>query len=172
MQLSIINNQMIMKKVVLVLMFCLPAVVATGFSQTKQESIKEMFKLMKQDSLMEKTFNSIVPAIMSQMSIQNTGKDSLTAARNSETMKAVMKITKDVCKKMIDEDMVALYDKYFSQSDINDMLAFYRSPVGKKMIDVTPAITKDLVMIMLQKYTPEIQKLAKQKAEEMKAAGK
>ena len=159
-----------MKKVILVLMICLPSLMC--YSQTKQESIKELFHLMQQDSLVDKMFSSMIPSMMNQMKSQLPIKDSLVNIRSNEMMKSTMQTVKEITKKMMDEDMVALYDKYFSQNEIKDYIAFYKSPSGQKMLKVTPDITKDLMMTMVQKYMPEIQKTVKAKAEEMKKSDK
>jgi len=161
-----------MKRVILVLMFCLPALLINGFSQTKQESIKELFGLMKQDSMIDKMYGSMIPAMMNQMKSQFPIKDSMANVHSNEILKSTMQTVKQISKKMIDEDMVGLYDKYFTQGEINDYIAFYKSPSGKKYIKVMPDITKDLMMIMMQKYMPEIQETLKAKLEEMKNADK
>lgn len=159
-----------MKKVILVLMICIPSLM--GYSQTKQESIKELFHVMQQDSIMDKMFNSMIPSMINQMKSQNPENDSLSNARSNELMKAMMQTTRLIMKKMMDEDMVALYDKYFSQKEINDYIAFYKTPSGQKFIKVTPDISKDLMGIMMQKYVPEIQNAVKTKVEEMKTQDK
>ncbi|WP_281298947.1 DUF2059 domain-containing protein [Flavobacterium limnophilum] len=159
-----------MKKVILILMICMPLLM--GYSQTKQESIKELFHVMQQDSIMDKMFNSMIPSMINQMKSQHPINDSLANARSNELMKATMQTTKVILKKMMDEDMVALYDKYFSQKEINDYIVFYKSPSGQKFIKVTPDISKDLMEIMMQKYIPEIQNAIKTKVEEMKMSEK
>jgi uncharacterized protein len=69
---------------------------------------------------------------------------------------------------MINEDMVTLYDKYYTQNEINDFIIFYKSPSGQKFTKVSPDIQKDLMMVMMQKYMPEIQKTIKTKIDELK----
>jgi hypothetical protein len=150
-----------MKKVVFVLMFCLP-VWMSAFSQTKQESIKELFHLMGNDSTIDEMINSV--ALLSDQ-IQGQIKDSTERFNSEEVMKSAMQIVKNKYKKMMDEDMVALYDKYFSQKEINDLIAFYKSPSGQKMIKVEPQIDKDLMAIVSQKYMPEMLKDMQAKTE-------
>ena len=62
--------------------------------------------------------------------------------------------------------MALIYDKYFNQEEINDIISFYKTPSGHKWIKSTPEITKELMTVMMQKYMPEIQKAMKEKAEE------
>src|SRR4030042_6748081 len=98
---------MTMKKVFLVLMICLPSLLS--YSQTKEETIKELFHLMQQDSLVDKMFGSMIPTMMNQMKSKFPIKDSLATARSNEMMKSTMQTVKEISKKMINEDMVALY---------------------------------------------------------------
>jgi hypothetical protein len=144
-----------MKKVILAAAFCFFAFVS-GYSQTKQESIKELFKVMQTDSLMAKTFDAIISGSMANF--QGITKDSAANAASNVMMKSMMKNLKVMMKKMIDEDMVSLYDKYFTQNDINAYITFYNSPSGQKFLKVTPDLQKDLMNVMMKKYMPEIQK--------------
>ena len=154
-----------MKKVFLTSVFCF-VVFISGYSQTKQESIKELFHTMQTDSLIDKSFTSMIPGILNQM--QGQIKDSTARAHSKETMISVMQTAKEISKKMLNEDMVASYDKYFTQNEINDFIRFYKSPSGQKFIQVTPDIQKDMMTAMMQKYMPEIQKTIKAKIEESK----
>lgn len=164
-----------MKKVILVLMFCLPVFVSATYSQTKQESIKKLFKVMQQDSVVDKMFSSIIPTMMNQMRNQFPIKDSLRNARSNEMMKLTIQSVKEITKKKLNEDLVVIYDKYFTESEINDYITFYKSPSGQKFIKTTPEISKEIMKFMIlimQDHFLEIQKTIKDKAEEMKKADK
>jgi hypothetical protein len=154
-----------MKKVLFVSLFCI-ATFINGYSQSKQELIKELFKVMKLDSAIDKTFSSIIPSMFNQM--QSQMKDSTAKARSQEAMKSSMSVMKDIMKRMINEDMVAIYDKNFTENEINDFIKFYKSPSGQKLVNTQPEIQKEQATVFVQKYLPEIQKTTKEKMEEMK----
>jgi len=154
-----------MKKVILVLVFILPLLM-NSYSQTKKESIKELFIVMQQDSIMDKMFNSMIPAMMNQMQSQ-VPSDSTAKVRSNELMTSLIEVAKEISKKLIDEDMVLLYDKYFTQNEIKDYIIFYKSPSGQKFIKATPDLQKDLMMVMMQKYVPEMQEALKDRMEEI-----
>ena len=156
---------MIIKKVILVSMFCLVAFI-NGYSQTKKESIKELFHLMQTDSLMDKMLVSMAPGMLKQMEGQIT--DSVAKAGSAERMKFIMQFVKELTIKMLDEDMVDIYGKYFTQNEINDYISFYKTPSGQKLIQVSPDIQKDLMEAMWQKYMPEMQKKLTEKFDQMK----
>ena len=87
-------------------------------------------------------------------------------------IKATMPIMRDIAKRMMDEDMVTIYDKNFNKKEIKDFIRFYKSRSGQKFIKTQPEIQKELMPILFQKYMPEIQKSIKAKMEEMKANAK
>ena len=41
------------------------------------------------------------------------------------------------------EMLVPIYDKHLSHDDIKKIIQFYESPVGKKLVSVTPQLTQD-----------------------------
>ena len=153
-----------MKKVILVSVFCLVAFI-NGYSQTKKESIKELFNLMQTDSLIDKMSAAIVPNMLNMMQGQST--DSVARARSAELVISIMPSVKELVKKLLDENMVDIYDKYFDQNEINDYIRFYKTPAGQKLIQVSPDIQKDLMEVMSQKYMPELQKNLKVKFDEL-----
>lgn len=39
--------------------------------------------------------------------------------------------------------MVPIYDKYYTHDDIRELIKFYESPVGKKMVDTMPLLLQE-----------------------------
>jgi hypothetical protein len=44
-------------------------------------------------------------------------------------------------------DFIPLYDKFYTLEDINALIAFYESPVGKKMTALTPQFTAEAMAL-------------------------
>lgn len=152
-----------MKKSTFVLFFCL-GVFTYSYGQTKQESIRELFHLMKDDSATTKILHSIMP-----MLVKGTGQetDSTAKAKSQEKIKVIMESVKKIITK-VKEDKLNLYDKYFTREEIDDMIAFYKSPAGRKYVNMTPEITKEIMMKVMKDYLPEMQKGMKDKKAEQK----
>lgn len=146
-----------MKKLLLVLLLSIP-VFFNVQAQTKQENIKELFALMQTDSMVVKMMNSMIPMLVNPPSAT---MDSTARSQRTELLQKVTTVLTSITTRLINEDMVVLYDKYFSEKDIQDMQAFYKSAAGKKMIQVTPELNKEMMMIMLTKYMPEMQRMFK-----------
>ena len=49
---------------------------------------------------------------------------------------------------LIDE-IVPIYQKYFDQKTVNELIVFYQSPTGKRIVAATPAITKESMQVGL-----------------------
>lgn len=157
-----------MIKSVFVVLFCASSFF-NGYSRTKQDLIRELFKVMHQDSVIDKMFSSVIPSMFNQM--QSQTKDSTGRARSQEAMKATLPVMKDIIKRMMDVDMVAIYDRNFSENEIKDFITFYTSPSGQKFVKTQPEIQKEIMPIFIKKYIPEIQKAMKDKMGELKAKG-
>jgi uncharacterized protein len=65
------------------------------------------------------------------------------------------------------ELIVPVYTKHFDESDLDELIRFYSTPVGRKMIEKTPAIAADS-MTAGQQWGTEI---AQRALERLKAAG-
>lgn len=58
--------------------------------------------------------------------------------------------------------LVPVYDKYFSEEEIKVLTSFYKSPVGKKLIKVTPALMEDSMKANVSYFQESIPKSLKQ----------
>jgi len=152
-----------MKKRAFVLFFCL-GVFTFSFGQTKKDSIRELFHLMKDDSTTTKVMDSLMPLLTKKM---NQETDSTAKAKAQVKMKAMMEMVKTVISK-VKEDRLNLYDQYYTQQDIDDMIVFYKSPAGRKYVRITPIITKEIVMKVLKEYLPQMENDKKEIKEEQK----
>ncbi len=56
------------------------------------------------------------------------------------------KMLKDILK--VDDlimQLIPLYDKYYSDLELKELITFYSGPIGKKLIQVTPFLIKDVM---------------------------
>ncbi|MBO0950384.1 DUF2059 domain-containing protein [Fibrella forsythiae] len=150
-------------------------------SAPKRDRIKYLFVLMKQDSLVLKQMDATINMARSvtkmgtgmakQMVAADSVRipvDSAMLKRHDVFMQKMIKVAKENTLKLINEDMVDIYDQYFTVQEIEAFCAFYQTPAGRKLIDTTPAISKDIMMRSMTKYQPEIMKLFKEYMDESK----
>jgi len=68
-----------------------------------------------------------------------------------------MKKSKEIALRLLSEDMVDIYDKYFTTEEIDDFTTFYKSKSGQKLLNQTPNMSKDVMAIMSSKYQKDFQ---------------
>lgn len=146
-----------MKKILFVLLLSI-SVSLNCQAQTKQENIKVMFQLMQTDSVVEKMMNSMLPVMMKSIP---QAQDSTAKSQLDATMKKMTQVMMTITKRLLNEDLVGLYDKYFTESEVKDLVTFYKSSAGKKMVAVSPELNKEMMMILITKYFPEMQQMLK-----------
>lgn len=156
-----------MRKTIGITIFTLLITIST-FGQDKAADLKHLFEIMQSEKMIDGMFDNMIPAITQQARSQIKGEDA--QEKFDSYMEFVMTATKEMTKKMINEEMVKIYDKHFTQDEIKELIKFYESSIGKKMIEKTPDLTKDLMEVMMSKYLPEFQKSITEKLEEMKKA--
>ncbi len=127
----------------------------------KREKIKALFSLMHQDSLMIKTIDGMTASMVKNMatvlSNNNAGSDVDISKMSQKLMERSMQKSKENALKLINTDMVDIYDKYFTAAEIDDFSTFYKSKSGQKMLTQMPDITKDIMAIMTTKYQTDFQ---------------
>jgi len=133
-------------------------------AQTKKDKIIQLFELMKTDKM--------INSMTDNMSAMFTSKKSeLKDAKNDSIQKAyisfVMDETKSFAKKLMNDDMVSIYDKYFTEQEIQKYIDFYNTPEGLKFIEQTPNIQKDVMTSVMNKYMPDLQTKFKNKLDEL-----
>ncbi len=78
--------------------------------------------------------------------------------KNSKTDKEKKAIEKVKSKMNIDSlinDLVPVYQKYYTKEDIQGLIKFYGTPLGQKLIKTMPDIAKDS-MVVSQKWTQKL----------------
>jgi hypothetical protein len=53
--------------------------------------------------------------------------------------------------------MIPLYDKHFTHEEVKDLITFFESSTGKKMLEKTPELTAELSQRMADHYLPSFQ---------------
>lgn len=116
-------------KTKLICLLLLISGINNSFAQTKMEKIREFLKITNYEAVMDIMSNSIIENYDSQLP-------------NNEEVKQVMREWIAQSHEAILDSMVLIYDNNFSEKEIDDIIAFYKTPSGKKMLDRTPILTE------------------------------
>jgi len=66
---------------------------------------------------------------------------------------------------MLEEISLPIYDKNFTESELRDIIAFYRTPTGQKTITLAPKMMMEAMMAFSEKFTPKFQEFIKETTE-------
>jgi uncharacterized protein len=148
------------------------AAAAAPFDPAKQAAIKELLDAIDAQKLVGAIGNSAqmqakqyVPEILSEALSENK------TLSDKQKQAAVPTLQKNSVQKLVDsagqvfatdafrqDAMQAQYDayaKYYSTDEIKDLTKFYKSPTGRKFIQVQDQVGRDVVGSLMQKYMPQ-----------------
>ncbi|MGN6318025.1 DUF2059 domain-containing protein [Trinickia sp.] len=148
------------------------AAAAAPVDPAKQAAIKELLEAIDAQKLVGAIGNSAqmqakqyVPEILSEALSENK------TLNDKQKQAAVPTLQKNAVPKLVDsagqvfasdgfrqDAMQAQYDayaKYYSTQEIKDLTSFYKSPTGRKFIQVQDQVGRDVVGGLMQKYMPQ-----------------
>ena len=165
------------------------AAAAAPVDPAKQAAIKELLEAIDAQKLVGAIGNSAqmqakqyVPEILSEALSENK---TLT---DKQKQAAVPTLQKNAVQKLVDsagqvfatdgfrqDAMQAQYDayaKYYTTDEIKDLTKFYKSPTGRKFIQVQDQVGRDVVGSLMQKYMPQSIQATRAQADKEVAAVK
>ena len=122
-----------MKKTVFVLFLLIGASTFGIHAQTKDDDILSLLRITGTDKLAEQVMDAMIPQF--QQIVPDIPSEFWDKFRE---------------KLDIDDLLFACipaYDKYYSHDEIKQLLEFYGTPLGKRVIEITPMLTQDTMAI-------------------------
>lgn len=126
-----------MKKVLI--LFSLVLLVGSVEGQDKLdygESLQKMFEV----SGSQETFNVVIKQMFGMFKDQYSGVE-------GDIWNELEKEFKDSSMEELADMLTPVYQKYMTIEDLNELIKFYESPVGKKFAKNTPLITQESMQI-------------------------
>lgn len=124
-----------MKKSIYLILFFFCISYQNGISQ-ENEDYKSTLKKMLQVSGSEETFKSIISQMLGMFRQQHT-----------QVPENVWEELEEDFLKISLDDLVThlspVYEKHLTQNDIQEIIKFYSTPIGKKYAEKTPLITQE-----------------------------
>lgn len=154
-----------MKKLFLLLILTITFTMST-IAQDKITDIKYLLKLVNSEQVSDAMINSMIPVLKQQAS-EKIQENSAKEKFNSLMDTLIIEV-KELSNKLVNVELVNIYEKYFTHEEIKDLIKFYKSPTGKKLLEKSPEITKELINSMMTKHMPEFQENLHKKLQELK----
>ncbi len=148
-------------------------------SEEKRQLIRELIeitggeKLFRQVSQitavqLQQEFNGILKSIIPESSgISEAKKAEMINKINKDINRIVTQYNQRLMEKLdfntiIETVYYPLYDKYFTEEDLQAMIDFYKTPTGKKTISVMPQLLQESMQRVSQIIQPEATRIFKE----------
>lgn len=168
-----------MKKIILFVfaLFAFNSVAAnaqqTQIAPEKKKIIGEIISVTKADQKTEETIKAMLdqmaaayPTLVKETLAKSSG---LTAARKTSLESEMIKRNASFSAKFnerlrqrvnfreyVEQTFYPLYDKFFTEGELKDLLAFYKTPTGQKLNEVTPQLAAESIRLSQEILTPKI----------------
>ncbi|HEV8046225.1 MAG TPA: DUF2059 domain-containing protein [Terriglobales bacterium] len=139
---------------------------ATGDAPASKEDIQKLFEVMQ----IHQQMRQVMDAMMKQQTamIDETLKKrypQTSADKIARANRMIVETVKDMPMDAMLDDMIPIYQRHFSKTDIDAMSTFYASPTGQKMMREMPSLTSESMQASyarMQKQMDVIQQKAEQ----------
>jgi hypothetical protein len=134
---------------------------------SKTVKVQELFRLIKLDKLSAQMMDQVMAQINSGLMQQLTGIQ-LSAADQKKlddfSRQVKLIVSSAVAWEKLEPDYTKLYADTYTEQQLDDLLAFYKSPTGQAVVEKTPILLKASSALAQQRMTavmPDLQKLMK-----------
>lgn len=133
-------------------------VIATGDSVAQDEAsmtpreraAAELIDLLQLEKLTMNTVDVVSQAIMGQN------------PRAAELTDVLAEFTKEFMRwEDLRPEYIRIYSDAYTEAELMELIAFYKTPVGRKTVEITPELVKQSTeahQILLQQHLPELQR--------------
>jgi uncharacterized protein len=152
---------------------------AAGPTEEKRALIRELMEVIDVKKSVTALYNTMVEeqernlpdivweAVASMPEVKRLSRADQTVlrAKLAQEAKRIGEHIRELFLKKVDlgrllEDIsIVAYDKYFSEEQLKDLITFYRSPTGKRTIEVMPALFAESMTQTMEAVRPKIGEL-------------
>lgn len=128
--------------------------VARADEASKRAKAQQLFLLLHMDRMMDQLMSGVEKQVQ-QITQQMPGADAATPEQKqkiADFQQRVLKLVNDKLGwKALEPDFINLYASTYTEEELDGILAFYKSPVGQKMLEKTPELMTKSTEITQQK---------------------
>ncbi len=152
--------------------FCLAQQDSANSPATK-EDVQKYLEAMHSREMMAKTIDAMMKPMHQMMHEQyEKDKDKLPADFEARMTKTMDDFMKTFPWDELLQSTVPIYQKHFTKGDMQQLVAFYSTPTGQKVIQELPAITAESMQVMMpmmrERMEAMVQNMQQQVAEMLK----
>ena len=153
---------MLRKYLVLLSISCATALAAEA--PASAESIREVLQITQARSLLDKMWPQIDAMMTSAMQQGLKGKDFSLEQRQAlgqMQTKMVNAMREELSWEKLEPMYIEIYQKSFTQEELDGVLAFYKSPAGAALIKKMPIVVQETMLAMQRRVGPMMERMQK-----------
>jgi uncharacterized protein len=132
----------------------------TRNDRTHRQAAEELFKVMSIDKQME---NAMDQTLTMQIKTQPA------LVPYKEVMRKFF--AKHISYAALKDDLIKIYTEEFTEEELRQIVAFYRTPAGKKLVEKSPALLGKCMQLSanrVQKHEDELKQMIEDEAKKQK----
>jgi hypothetical protein len=154
-----------------------PSAIPPDQQPTKQQLAKlfEVMQVREQVGAVMQMFPAMIQQQVRQHEKEITASQPESARMTPEQQAALDKVTERYLEKAmsiytVDEmldDMAAIYQRHFTRADVDVYIAFYSTPAGKHLLQMTPVIMQEYMPVVMQRVQERSKALTAEMSKEI-----
>lgn len=161
--------------VVLLMVLFVASSGARADDASKRAKAEELFTLLHMDQLMDQLTKSVMQQVQT-MTQSMPGADQATPEQKKLVADFQQRVLELVNKRLgwkaLEPDFINLYATTYTEEDLDGIIAFYKSPVGQKMLEKTPELmtkSTELTQQRMREVQPEFNQMIQDFMKQMAA---
>jgi hypothetical protein len=149
---------------------------ARGDEASKRAKAEQLFMLLRMDTMMDQLMVGVKKQVQ-QITESMPGADQATPEQKKQITDFQQRVMDVVNQKIgwkaLEPDFISLYASTYTEEELDGIVAFYKSPIGQKMIEKTPVLTAKSTQITQQKMSelqPQLNQMVQDFMKQMAAA--
>lgn len=150
-----------MRKILFMTLSILILTISSAFATDDAKLVlaKELLSLTVTQQSINQIMNAIKQMQLSQMKQMEPSK-SESAEINKMNDKMMKLIGEELTEENIKNDFARIYADKFTEQELKDIITFYKSTTGQKMIKVTPEIAMQSMQKTMERMAPKMKQFA------------
>jgi hypothetical protein len=160
----------------LLMMLTVGCCCARADEASKRAKAEQLFLLLRMDTMMDQLMGGVRRQVQ-QITESMPGADTATPEQKKQITDFQQRVMDTVNQKIgwkaLEPDFIGLYASTYTEEELDGIVAFYKSPVGQKMIEKTPELTAKSTQITQQKMTelqPQLSQMVRDFMKQMAAS--
>jgi hypothetical protein len=147
--------------------------------QPTKEQLAKLFEVMRLKEQMAAMLKQLPVMMQQQVTTQMKSMEENLPGGNQMTAEqkdAIQKLTAKYMEKALNlypademiSDMSSIYQKHLSREDVDSMIAFYVSPAGKHLLELSPVVMKEYMPMVMSRMQARTKALSDEMAKDFK----